>query len=199
MKGFTEAERERIRVGLLDAGRDLFARYGLRKTTVAELTDPVGIGTSTFYQFFDSKEDLYVEILAAEEEAIAERVIGNSFEATEDPREAIERFLRAIFEEIETNPLIRTLLVEDELDRLEAQYSPAERQRNRREELALILPHVERWQAEGDLRDARAETIAGAIRALPLLTLHRDDVGENYESVRDLLIEAVADGLVDDE
>ncbi|MCU4800555.1 TetR/AcrR family transcriptional regulator [Halobacteria archaeon HArc-gm2] len=198
MKGFSDEERERIREALMDAGRDLFARYGLQKTTVADLTDPVGIGTSTFYQFFDSKDDLYVEILEAEEEAIAERVVGSSFEATDDPQEAIERFLHAIFEEIETNPLIRTLLVEDELDRLEAQYSPAEQERNRREELAFMLPYVERWQDEGRLRDGDAEAIAGAIRALPFLTLHQDDVGENYDAVRDVLIEAVADGLVEE-
>lgn len=38
--------------------------------------------------------------------------------------------------------------------------------------------------------------VAGAIRAVVFLTMHRDDVGENYEAVRDLLIEMVADGLV---
>ena len=198
MKGFSDEERDRIREALMDAGRDLFGRYGLQKTTIADLTEPVNIGTSTFYQFFDSKDDLYVEILESEEEAIAERVIESSFETTEDPQEAIERFLHALFEEIETNPLIRTLMVEDELDRLESQYSPAEQEASRREELAFILPYVERWQADGRLREADAEAIAGAIRALPFLTLHRDDIGENYDAVRDVLIEAVADGLVED-
>lgn len=198
MKGFSDEERDRIREALMDAGRDLFGRYGLQKTTIADLTEPANIGTSTFYQFFDSKDDLYVEILEAEEEAIAERVIGSSFESTEDPQEAIEQFLHAIFEEIETNPLIRTLMVENELDRLEAQYSPAEQEENRREELAFMLPYVERWQADGKLREADAEAIAGAIRALPFLTLHQDDIGENYDAVRDVLIEAVADGLVED-
>ncbi|WP_254279430.1 TetR/AcrR family transcriptional regulator [Haloarcula marina] len=196
MKGFSDEERDRIRAALMDAGRDLFARYGLRKTTIADLTDPVGIGTSTFYQFFDSKEALYAEILEAEEEAIAERIMATSFESEDDPRAAIEAFLHAIFEEIETNPLIRTLMVEDELDRLEAQYSAEEQAQSRREELAFIVPHVERWQAEGRLREAEAETIAGAIRAMPLLTLHQDDIGENYAAVRDLLIESVAAGLV---
>jgi AcrR family transcriptional regulator len=199
VSGFNETERAHIREGLLDAGRELFARYGLQKTTIEDLTEPVGIGTSTFYQFFDSKDDLYVEILEAEEEAIAERVVGSSFEATEDPKVAIEAFLHAIFEEIETNPLIRTVMVEDELDRLERQYSEAELEQNRREELAFILPYVERWQAEGRLREADAEVIGDALRAIPFLTLHQDDIGDRYGEVRDLVIEAVADGLVRDD
>lgn len=196
MRGFSDAERERIRADLEEAGRELFAQYGLGKTTVAELTEPVGIGTSTFYQFYDSKDDLYRAILEDEEEAIAERIVARSFEGTDDPREAIAEFLRASFEEIETNPLVQRILVEDELDRLEGQYTPAEKAAEREEELSFIRPHVEQWQAEGRVRDGDPDAIAGAVRAVVFLTLHRDDVGENYEAVRDLLVEVVADGLV---
>ena len=199
MRGFSDEERERIRRQLKDAGRELFARYGLGKTTIAELTEPVGIGTSTFYQFYDSKDDLYRDILEDEEAEIAARIIGNSFEATDDPREAIERFLRVSFAEIESNPLVQSILIEDELDRLESTYSEAELEAERQEELSFIIPYVERWQTEGRIRDDDAEIIAGAIRSVVFLTLHQDDIGENYEAVRDILIESVAAGLVETE
>jgi AcrR family transcriptional regulator len=106
MRGFSDEERERIREDLRESGRELFARYGLGKTTVAEITEPVGIGTSTFYQFHDSKGDLYRAILEDEQEAIAKRIMSRSFEGTDDPGAAITGFLRASFEEIETNPLV---------------------------------------------------------------------------------------------
>lgn len=196
MRGFSDEERDRIRDGLKESGRDLFAQYGLGKTTIAEITDPVGIGTSTFYQFFDSKDDLYRAILEDEEQAIAERIMARSFEGEDDPRAAIEGFLRASFEEIETNPLVQRILLEDELDRLEGQYSEAERRAEREEELSFIRPYVEQWQAEGRIREGDPDAIAGAIRAVVFLTLHQDDIGNHYEAVRDLLIEVVADGLV---
>ena len=198
MRGFSDEERDRIREELQATGRELFAHYGLGKTTVAELTEPVGIGTSTFYQFYDSKDDLYRDILESEEAEIAERITSRSFEATDDPREAIAAFLRASFEEIETNPLLQTILVEDELGRLEGQYSESERAAEREEELSFIRPHVERWQEDGRIREGDPDAIAGAVRAVVFLTLHREDIGENYEAVRDLLIEVVADGLVSD-
>jgi len=198
MRGFSDEERERIRKDLKEAGRDLFAQYGLGKTTVAELTESAGIGTSTFYQFYESKDDLYRAILEDEEEAIAERIMRRSFAGTDDPREAVAGFLQASFEEIETNPLVERILVEDELDRLEAQYTEKERAAEREEELSLIRPFVEQWQAEGKIREGDPDAIAGAVRAVVFLTLHREDIGENYEAVRDTLIEVVADGLVSD-
>jgi len=82
MRGFSDEERARIRRGLLETGREQFARYGLKKTTIADLTDPVGIANSTFYRFFDSKEALYAEILQSLEEEIAESIVRDSLEST---------------------------------------------------------------------------------------------------------------------
>jgi AcrR family transcriptional regulator len=196
MRGFSDEERERIRERLKESGRELFAQYGLGKTTIAELTEPVGIGTSTFYQFYDSKDDLYRAILEDEEQAIAQRIMSRSFEATDDPHEAITGFLEAAFEEIETNQLVQRILLEDELDRLEGQYSTEEMRAEREQELSFIRPYVEQWQAEGQIRGGDPDAIAGVVRGVVFLTLHQDDIGENYEAVRDLLIEVVADGLV---
>lgn len=196
MRKFTDAERDRIREQLHETGRDLFARYGLRKTTVADLTDPVDIATSTFYQFFDSKEDLYVAVLQDEGEAVAERVLGASFERYDDPRRAIEAFLDAIMTEVETNPLTRRLIVEEELDRLRAAVPEAERARDREQSVGYFLPYVEAWFEAGAIRGPDPETIAHAIRAVTFVTLHREDIGEErYDAVRDTLASAVAAGL----
>lgn len=198
MKGFTDAERDRIRERLLAEGRDLFERYGLRKTTIADLTDPVGIAASTFYQFFDSKEALYLEILDAESEVLADRVLSASFAAYDDPEPAIAAFLDAIMGEIETDPLIQRLIVGNELDRLREQFSDEEARVERDRAVAYFLPHIERWHAEGRLSGTDPETIAHAIRAVTFVTLHEADIGaERYDDVRDQLIAAVADGLTE--
>lgn len=196
MRGFTDAERDAIRRQLRETGRDLFARYGLRKTTIAELTDPADIAQSTFYQFYDSKEALYVELLEEESEEIVERVLAASFEAHEDPERAIAAFLTEMRAVLETNPLVRRLVLEDELDRLRAQFTEAELEADRRSSVAYFLPYVESWFEAGRLRGPDPETVAHAIRAVTLLTLHETDVGrERYDAVMDLLCEAVAAGL----
>ncbi len=195
MAGFTDAERERIREQLVESGRDRFARYGLDKTTIADLVEPAGIAPSTFYQFFDSKERLYLEILEAEGEEFVERVLANSLESEDDPETAVRTFLHLLFEETESNPLFRKLLVEGERERLVRAVPDDELVAARDEEFAFYASYVERWQADGEVRDGDPEALAGAMLAPAYLALHRDELGDYYEPVRDALIEVVAAGL----
>lgn len=196
MRGFTDEERDRIRDGLVETGRELFTRYGLKKTTIAELTEPVGIAPSTFYQFFDSKEELYAEILERESEEIVGPILANSFESTDDPEEAIRQFLRLLLDEIESNPLLRHVLVDGTAHEYVARGTEAEKRAEREGELAQILPYVERWQEQGKLSDTDPKVVASVIRAAVFITLHQDDIGKDlYLDTRNLMIDAVATGL----
>lgn len=198
MRGFSDVERDRIRDGLVETGRELFTQYGVKKTTIAELTDPVGIAPSTFYQFFDTKEDLYAEVLERESDEIVGPLIANSFESTDDPETAIRRFLRYILDEIETNPLMRQVLVDGTAHEYVTRGTEEERRAERDEELAFILPYVERWHEQGKLGDTDPKVVASVIRAATFITLHQDDIGEDlYPDTRNRMIDAVAAGLTD--
>ncbi len=200
MRGFSDEERERIREDLMDAGRELFSTYGLQKTTIADLTDEVGIGKSTFYRFFDSKEELYLAVLDREGEAIQQKLEDSEIGSTNDPQEVVEGFLQFIFEEIETNSLVQQLVVEDELDRLRDHRTAAEREAEREEEVAAIRAFTDPFVERGALRGEDPELVARAIGAIPYLTLHEDDIGsDEYPAVRDFVIESFARGLVVDD
>lgn len=54
-KGFTDREKETIRAQMREKGRKLFEKHGLRKTSVDELTNAVGISKGAFYLFFELK------------------------------------------------------------------------------------------------------------------------------------------------
>ena len=180
---------------LRETGRELFARYGLRKTTIADLTDPAGIAPSTFYAFYDSKEALYLELLEEEGEELAERFVAESFEAHDDPADAIEAFLLAVMEEIETNPLVHQVVVGDDLDLLRAQYTEAELAEGREADVAYFLPYVEAWYERGVLHGPSPRVVAHAIRAVTFLALHEEDLPE-YRAVKETVVAAVARGLV---
>lgn len=194
--GFSDEERKRIRERLLTEGRELFAQYGLQKTTIGDLTDAVGIANSTFYQFFDAKTNLYVEVLEREGEKITPKLLA-PLEENDDPETAIVAFLTTLMDEIETNPLIRTVMLEqEERDRIEKSRTAAERRQNREESLGYILPYVEKWYEAGEVSGPDARTVASAIRAVSMLTLHQEDIGEElYPETRDLVIRSVASGL----
>jgi len=64
---FTTKEKEVIRNGLIKTAKEHFSIYGLQKTRIKDLTTEVGIAQGSFYNFYDSKEELYFEILELEE------------------------------------------------------------------------------------------------------------------------------------
>jgi len=70
---FSEKKRREISGMIKEAALRLFETKGIRKTTVAELTESVGIAKGTFYNFYATKGQLVAEIMddfndAAEQE-----------------------------------------------------------------------------------------------------------------------------------
>ncbi|SIQ76273.1 transcriptional regulator, TetR family [Haladaptatus litoreus] len=200
MRGFDENQRERIRDELIEAGRDLFAQYGLQKTTIADLTDAVGIANGTFYQFFDSKELLYFEAIQREGHEVADEMIANSLGAEDDPERAIRNFLHSLVETTQENRLFKQLLDGEEMEQVMRKVSdiPEEEMEVRRaDSFAHVLPYVEQWQAEGKIRDGDPIAIIGTMGAVKYLPLYSEQLGEdNYPIIRDMLIDTIAAGLM---
>ncbi len=63
MPRFGEKEKERIYNKLLTEGERLFTIYGIKKVTIDDLVDAVGIAKASFYTFFECKEYLFLDIV----------------------------------------------------------------------------------------------------------------------------------------
>ncbi len=89
----TARGRER-RQQILDESARLFAARGYHPTSVAEIVDSLGVGKGVFYWYFESKEDLFLEILASSSQDLRRRqqaAIGDE----PDPLRRIELGIRA--------------------------------------------------------------------------------------------------------
>ncbi len=71
---FTEEERAEFREKMLDAGFDLLKQYGMTHMSVAKITEAAGIGVSTFYNFFSSKEEYVYEVMQYRRRKIPELI-----------------------------------------------------------------------------------------------------------------------------
>lgn len=60
---FADEERERLRARMLEAGIPLLREYGMTHMSVEKITAAAGIGKSTFYNFFDSKEAYVCQVI----------------------------------------------------------------------------------------------------------------------------------------
>jgi AcrR family transcriptional regulator len=197
MRGFSEEERERIREELREAGGQLFGTHGLQKTTIEDITGDVDIGTSTFYRFYDSKEELYLAVLEEAGEDVRRRMSEAGVAETDDPQEAVEQLLKVIIEEIERNPLARRITVDPETrQRLQDHRSDAERKADHEADLQFIRSIVDPFLEEDRLHGQDPEVVAEAIAAIPYLCLHRDEIGDdNYQRVLEFVVESFTRGL----
>lgn len=86
--GRNERRKARTRASLLDAARTLFARQGFEHTAIADITDTADLGVGSFYNHFDSKEDLLAALL---EQAFSEQLTALDSRRTgvSDPAEAV--------------------------------------------------------------------------------------------------------------
>ena len=74
-----------------------FARNGFHPTSVAEITEGLGVGKGVFYWYFDSKEDLLRAILV-EAQRDLRRTQKAALAGAETPLDRIERGMRASIE-----------------------------------------------------------------------------------------------------
>jgi AcrR family transcriptional regulator len=193
---FTDSEKLRLRKTMLHTARRLFASHGLKKTSLEAITGSVGLAKSTFYLFFESKEALFLEVLAEDGPAVEAQMQAELGRAV-DARDGIARLLRAIVHELETNALTRRLLTRpDELQLLTDYATPEQLAASTNNGLALIVPYLQAAQRRGEVIDGDPVLFARVISAVTLLTLHRDKIGiDQYDHVLNTLIDLLARAL----
>jgi AcrR family transcriptional regulator len=102
--GRNERRKARTRSALLAAGQRLFGEQGFDATTIAEIADGADVAIGSFYNYFDTKDELLAALL---QETLAEelRRMQARRAGIEDPAEAISvahrHFVRLAREEPE--------------------------------------------------------------------------------------------------
>lgn len=89
-----QRERQRHRTEIVDAAMKLFAEKGFHNVSMQEIAAEAEFATGTIYNFFDSKETLYREIM----DEVADNVLSlvkPILEGETDEREKIAGFIRA--------------------------------------------------------------------------------------------------------
>lgn len=199
-RGFSEAEQERIQARLIDAGRDLFSRLGLSKTSIAELARAAGIGKGSFYRFFDSKEALFFALQEQLERDIRARMTAELELLESTPHAMLQRFFGFIFETLERHPELALLTRPENLDHLLRKLGPERLAAHQRDDTAFFEALLARWHARGILVELPASELSALARACFVLSLNRNMIGEEaFSAIRERFITSLADSLLPQE
>jgi AcrR family transcriptional regulator len=112
----SEQEKSQRRDEIIAAAKKVFARNGFHDTTIADIAKEAELAYGSVYWYFDSKDDLFRQLIAVEEYGLRTHVAvalaksGTQFGFAEAPFRAS---LRATFEFFDANPASAKLLFRD--------------------------------------------------------------------------------------
>ena len=181
---FTEEQNETIRRDLIREARCCGVTVGMRKTSVEQLTEAVGISKGSFYKFFDSKEllffavleDIHTECFAAAQKSLQENAAIDPASRTAAAILAACRWLSEtkafVFIENDAEFLLHRLPEEVKT----AHYHDDE-------------THIRLLLEKYDLVPNRGISLAAAtVRGLILTVSHKEQIGELYPQVLETLV-----------
>lgn len=107
MPKFKEPEKSAIHKRLKEAGRNLFAQYGLKKVTIDDLVNSTNIAKGSFYAFYENKEQLFMELNVEEQEKIFDE-IDREMQNIEikDSKSLASYILLTVIEQFRSNPIL---------------------------------------------------------------------------------------------
>ena len=177
---------------ILDEAARLFAERGYHPTAVADIVDSLGVGKGVFYWYFESKDDLFLEILASssyELRRLQQAAIGDE----PDPLRRIELGIRASLQWFREH---RHLFNLSQFAATEERFAAVLRQ-NDAVAIDDITRHLKEAMADGSIPDQDptmlAHALVGATRHLARTYLYHGDA--SVDEVADVAVRFVMGGL----
>jgi AcrR family transcriptional regulator len=169
-----------------------FAEQGYHPTSVSEIVSGLGVGKGVFYWYFDSKEQLFLEILK-DAQTDLRRKQQQAMGDEEDPVRRIELGLRASMAWAEAHRDHNKLI---QFAATEATFVTA-LQRGQDIAVADVVKHVKEAIAQGRIRDTDPDVLAHAMVGVVghLTRVFIYDRGDPAETVADAAVAFCLEGL----
>jgi AcrR family transcriptional regulator len=84
--------KDEVRDHLVQAARQVFVRYGYKKTALDDIAKEARKGKSTIYYYFKSKDDIFKAVIDAEAE-IRSKTIDDQISVIDDPQQKLKTYI----------------------------------------------------------------------------------------------------------
>ncbi|MCW1968284.1 MAG: TetR/AcrR family transcriptional regulator [Anaerolineae bacterium] len=196
-RGFSEAERAAIRHKLLSYAESQLIAVGLHKISVDELAKAAHISKGAFYQFFASKNELFVYLFNEAERELREKVREVARKPHDDPRERVRLFFYDVLTLYRSTPLLRNFKQRD-FETLIHEASSDQVAQAVRDDTRFYGEILAIWAQSGLKLACSPAQFSGILQSIFVVMLYMTDFDNEYKSVTDLMISAMADKLVAD-
>ncbi len=183
---------------IVNCGRELFTSKGFKDTNVSDITKMAGIGVGTFYNYYSSKEKLFLEIFIEENKKLKKSIM-ESVDLNNEPLELIKQLMLLNFSGMNSNPILKEWYNKDVFNKVEQQY----REENGNNAVDFLYDNfkelIKKWQAEGKIRDdIDCDLKMDFFISLINIDTHKEEIGiQHFPHILDYLAEFILKGLAD--
>lgn len=185
---------------IFNCAKELFSSKGFKGTNVSDITKTAGIATGTFYNYYPSKDHLFMEIYLIENEQLKRSLMESvEVDPDDDPVKFIKEFLTMNFQGMSSNPILREWYNRELFSKLEKEFYKQRGFENFEFMNDALSDLIKKWKAEGKIRhDLGDELIFAIFNAMFYIDIHKRDIGiQHFPHIIDYIVEFVMEGLTE--
>jgi len=187
-RAFNDDEKREIKQKLIEECKKSWSAHGYKKTSVAELCLKVGISTGAFYSFYNSKEDLFCDVM--DDFRDGTRRMYDEVLSTPPKKSEIREALKRLYKEFAENDIITKRHGHDYqslLNKVPKEWKKRHAQKGIDNLAATLF-------APGVGLKIPEELAKGIVDTLLLTVVNKDNIKEHYE-IFCILLDAVIDDI----
>lgn len=165
---------------IYDAGKELFCLQGFKDTNVSQITKKAGMSTGSFYNYYSSKDQLFMEIFLDENVKLKKQIL-NAVNLNAAPQAVINELITLNMQGMMENPILKEWYNRESFQKIEQVCRIENNHKHFNFMYDGFIDVIRKWQMEGIFRkDIDAEIIMSMFVALINIDTHKEEIGLPY-------------------
>jgi hypothetical protein len=184
---------------IFDSARKLFYKKGFKDTSVSQVAKAAGIGVGTFYNYYSSKEELFLEVFIAENITVKQNMF-KQIQPEDDLVSISTKMMTQYVNTVNSNRITSEWYNKELFRKLERNFLKQNGMRSINEFMNNgIAGLVKKWKSEGKIRtDIDDDMILAIFNSVIYIDMHKTEIGIQYfPKIITLLYEFITKGLAE--
>lgn len=175
---------------LFDAAHVLFLERGFKATGISDIAGLADVAVGSFYLYFKSKEDVFVQVYNRENEDIKRQIL-KKVDLDGEPVKLIHEIIDQIFKLSSNNAILKEWFSNQKLNKIIA----AKNETAVQDSLiySTLMKLIDRWVSEGKVKENMSKgRIISLFDALIIVDFHQSEIEtDNYYQLMNDMIEGI--------
>lgn len=170
-----------VKIKLRENAKKLFIEMGYKSTGILDITNATGISVGSFYQYYKSKELLFLELLMIESKTLKNGVI-SKIDYDKDAVSILKDIILQLFSGARSNPILSYWYDQEFFQKIQAKLmSSPEAEAYNTYSYLLFSEVLDELKSRGKIeKTIDNEKVIAMFNALSYVDLHREDVGQEF-------------------